>query len=156
MRINVGLAMPDRDEMVYLESVRYNRRVALRNVVAGQRVPMELTSLGRAYLAMAPSERRATLLAHFAARRGGEWRRLKADIETARQCVERHGYCIASWQPDVVALATPLITPGRPVYVLNASVTSTAAIAEIERELREPLLTLRAQAVAALAAGRSS
>ena len=38
-RINVGLAYPDRDEMVYLESIRYNRRVALRNVVSGQRVP---------------------------------------------------------------------------------------------------------------------
>src|SRR5580765_7411646 len=46
-RINVGLAVADRDEMIYLESVRYSRRVAWRNVVAGQRVPMELTSLGR-------------------------------------------------------------------------------------------------------------
>ena len=48
-RINVGLAAPDRDEMVYLESIRYARRLAFRNVVSGQRVPMELTSLGRAY-----------------------------------------------------------------------------------------------------------
>jgi len=47
-RVNVGLAAADNDEMVYLESIRYNRRVALRNVVSGQRVPMELTSLGRA------------------------------------------------------------------------------------------------------------
>jgi hypothetical protein len=45
-RINVGLAAPDRDEMVYLESIRYARRHAFRNVVSGQRVPMELTSLG--------------------------------------------------------------------------------------------------------------
>ena len=52
-KINVGLATADRDEMVYLESVRYSRRVSWRNVVAGQRVPMELTSLGRAYLAAA-------------------------------------------------------------------------------------------------------
>ena len=53
-RINVGLAYPDRDEMVYLESIRYNCRVALRNIVSGQRVPMELTSLGKAYLATSP------------------------------------------------------------------------------------------------------
>ena len=46
--LNVGLAAPDRDEMVYLESIRYNRRVALRSVVSGQRVPTERTSLGRA------------------------------------------------------------------------------------------------------------
>ena len=37
--------------MVYLESIRYSRRVAFRNVVSGQRMPMELTSLGRVYLA---------------------------------------------------------------------------------------------------------
>jgi len=43
-RIDVGLAAPDRDEMVYLESIRYSRKVAFRNVVSGQRVPMELTS----------------------------------------------------------------------------------------------------------------
>ena len=43
-RINVGLAAPDRDEMVYLESIRYSRRAAFRNAVSGQRVPVELTS----------------------------------------------------------------------------------------------------------------
>ena len=31
--INVGLAMADRDEMVYLESIRYSRKVSLRSVV---------------------------------------------------------------------------------------------------------------------------
>ena len=41
-RINVGLAAPDRDEMVYLESIRYSRRVAFRNVVSGQRVPLDV------------------------------------------------------------------------------------------------------------------
>ena len=41
-------SVADRDDMIYLESVRYARRVSLRNVVAGQRVPIELTALGRA------------------------------------------------------------------------------------------------------------
>lgn len=50
-RLNVGLATADRTMMVYLESIRYNPRPTLRSIVAGQQVPMELTSLGRAYLA---------------------------------------------------------------------------------------------------------
>ena len=37
--------------MIYLEAIRANRKTSLRNVQPGQRVPMELTSLGRAYLA---------------------------------------------------------------------------------------------------------
>ena len=43
LKINVGIAVADRDEMVYLESIRYSRKASLRTVVAGQRVPMELT-----------------------------------------------------------------------------------------------------------------
>lgn len=92
LRINVGLAVADRDEMVYLESVRYNRRVALRNVVAGQRVPIELTSLGRAYLAAAPETRRRTLISQFKARRGPGGGALEREIAQAIDCVRRKGF----------------------------------------------------------------
>jgi len=150
MRINVGLAVADRDEMVYLESVRYNRRVALRNVVAGQRVPMELTSLGRAYLAVAPEAERRALLARFKVARRSGWAAIRDDIAAAMASVERYGYCAASWQPEVVAVATPLVLADRPIYVLNASVTTAARLEEAERELRGPLLALRDKAIAML------
>lgn len=152
MRINVGLAVPDRDEMVYLESVRYNRRVALRNVVAGQRVPMELTSLGRAYLAVAKDADRRALFAQFRARRPGDWTRLKEDIMAAALRVKERGYCVASWQAEVIAVATPLVLHAGNVYILNASVTTTASIEEIEKELSGPLLSLREKAKAAVKA----
>lgn len=151
MRINVGLAAPDRDEMVYLESVRYNRRVALRSVVAGQRVPIELTSLGRAYLAVAGPERRADLLAHFARRRGEEWPRIRDEIDMAHRSVIADGYCAAAWQPDVVAVSTPLVTDGNPVHVLNMSVTTTEPAEAIARSLRGPLMQLRDRSLAAMA-----
>jgi len=150
MRINVGLAVADRDEMVYLESVRYNRRVALRNVVAGQRVPMELTSLGRAYLAVAQESERKALLARFRARRKGDWSRLREDIKAAAQSVEQRGYCVASWQAEVIAVATPLMLPSGQIYILNASVTTASSIQEIEKELSSPLLALREKASAML------
>lgn len=142
LRINVGLAVPDRDEMVYLESVRYNRKVALRNVVAGQRVPIELTSLGRAYLAVAHEEQCAQLLAHFKARRRGGWAPLEREILDAMNSVRRLGYCHASWQPEVVALATPIVVPDHPIYVLNVSVATEASPGSVVRELKGPLLAL--------------
>lgn len=153
-KINVGLAVADDDEMVYLESVRYGRRVAWRNVVAGQRVPMELTSLGRAWLAVAPAGARAELMARFRARRSSGWRALEREIHEAMQSVSQSGHCWAAWQPGVVALATPIVVPGRPVYVLNMSVTGDAAPAQIVDQLREPLLALArriAQAIEAAA-----
>jgi DNA-binding IclR family transcriptional regulator len=141
-KINVGLAVADRDEMVYLESVRYSRRVSWRNVVAGQRVPMELTSLGRAWLYAADDAARARLLSLFRQRRGSGWRALSRDIVAAIQSVRDHGYCWASWQPQGVALATPVVVPGHPVYVLNMSITGDAEPAQVVERLTEPLLRL--------------
>ncbi len=148
-RINVGLASPDRDEMVYLESIRYSRRIVLRHVVSGQRVPMELTSLGRAYLAVAPPARRRALLASFRARRGAQWHCLGPDIQAAIRSVKAHGFCAASWQPEVVALATPLVTPDA-VYVLNCSVCTTDCLARVAEQLHPALLQLRREILARL------
>lgn len=142
-RINVGLAVADGDEMIYLESFRYNRRQSLRTVVTGQRIPMALTSLGRAYLATLAPVDLAAMLAGFAARaRGRGWRELRRDIEAAVASVRTRGYCVASWQPQVVALAAPVHCEGYGVHVLNVSVSSQQEAAEVEAALAGPLLAL--------------
>lgn len=142
--INVGLAAPDRDEMVYLESIRFRKRAALRHIVSGQRIPMELTSLGHAYLAVAPEPRRKALLATFRQRRAAQWKRLAQAIEDARVSVIERGFCSAAWQPQVVAVATPLITADA-VYALNVSVSTPEPAAKAARDLSPPLLQLRAE-----------
>ena len=141
-KINVGLAAPDRDEMVYLESIRYNRRPSLRTVVSGQRVPIELTSLGRAYLAIAPPSQKNKLFAHFKKTRAQQWPLLRDEISHAQMQVTQQGYCVASWQPEVVALATPLEV-GEQIYVLNVSVTREGNTAEIAAEMAPLLMELR-------------
>lgn len=143
-RINVGLAAPDGDEMVYLESIRYNRRVALRNVVSGQRVPMELTSLGRAYLATLSAPQRQPLYDVFQRRCGAQWRTVQAEIGSALKQVREQGFCAASWQPEVVALAAPLVT-AEGVYVLNLSVSTDEPLPLVVRTLSGPLQTLAQQ-----------
>ncbi|MCC7081036.1 MAG: IclR family transcriptional regulator [Burkholderiales bacterium] len=141
-RINVGLAAPDRDEMVYLESIRYSRRQAFRNVVSGQRVPIELTSLGRAYLAVAPDPERRRLHGVFRRRRLEHWPALRGQIEQAIAQVRALGYCVASWQPEVVAVATPICTPGG-IYVLNVSASSGETIDSMVSAHAQRLLALR-------------
>ena len=64
-KLNVGLAVADRLEMVYLETIRYTKNIALRNVVAGQRVPIERTSLGRAWIAHLNPDARRQLLSQI-------------------------------------------------------------------------------------------
>jgi DNA-binding IclR family transcriptional regulator len=148
-RLNVGLAAPDRDEMVYLESIRYSRRVAFRNVVSGQRVPMELTSLGRAYLATLGESQRHALMSVFRRRRAGQWAGLKADIEQAVQQVQHEGYCSAAWQPEVVAVAAPLPTSDA-TFVLNVSLSTSEPVQDVARRLAPQLLKLRVDILAAL------
>jgi DNA-binding IclR family transcriptional regulator len=141
--INVGLAAPDRDEMVYLESIRYSRRAAFRNVVSGQRVPMELTSLGRAYLATLPEARRRPLFATFRRRRGRQWPSLAREVDEAIDSVLRSGFCAASWQPGVVALSTPLQAL-EVSYCLNVSVSSGEGTEAVVNAFAAPLLELKA------------
>ncbi len=140
-RINVGLAAPDRDEMVYLESIRYSRRHAFRTVVSGQRVPMDLTSLGRAYLAVAPDARRRDLLSQFSQRRGDRWPQLAEEIEAAVQQVRERDFCTVSWQPEVVAISTPLQIMSS-VYSLNLSLSTDETISAVVQRLSDSLLSL--------------
>lgn len=142
-RVNVGLATADGDEMVYLESIRYNRRPTLRAVVSGQRVPMELTSLGRAWLAGAPAADRKALLSHFRQVRGRQWKTLGPEVAAAIRSVAANGWCAAAWQPEVVAVAAPLVVD-RNLYALNVSVSTADDLQETAAELSAALLALKA------------
>jgi len=71
---------------------------------------MELTPLGRAYMATASDAERDALMAIFKRRRGAQWVRLKADVDAAMRRVCNDGFCAAAWQPEVVAVATPFVT----------------------------------------------
>lgn len=142
LKINVGLAVADREEMVYLESVRYNRKVSLRNVVAGQRVPIELTSLGRAWLAVTSDADRQVFLVSLKSRRSENWPALERELEASIQSVRTHGFCATSWQAEVVALSAPILVKNHPIYVLNMSVVTQSSMDEVVNELGAPLLSL--------------
>ncbi|MGE0800061.1 MAG: IclR family transcriptional regulator [Lautropia sp.] len=156
LRINVGVAVADRDEMVYLESIRHGGRPALRTVVTGQRVPMELTALGQAWLAVAPARQRQALIALFRGRRtAAAWPAIAAAIARSKAEIDAGRCCAAAWQPEVVSVALPLIVPGEVVHVLNMSVSGTQAVDRVRSELGGPLQALR-QAIVEQAAALAS
>ncbi|MFQ3789561.1 IclR family transcriptional regulator [Halomonas sp. A29] len=141
-QINVGVATADRDEMVYLESIRYNVKSTLRSIVSGQRVPMELTSLGHAYLsATSDVERKSFFKRYELGQPGGEER--KTEIERSMESVWEKGYCAVSWQPGIVALATPVVMDDHPVYVLNISLATKTSKDEVGEALSPVLLELK-------------
>ena len=142
LHINVGLAVRDGDDMVYLESIRFKAKGSQRSVVSGQRVPIELTALGRAWLAAAPESERQSFMELLKAKRHKRWSLLQKEIIEAATSIERRGYCVATWQPQVIALATPVLFAQHPIHVINASVTTAEPRASVVSALEQPLLAL--------------
>jgi DNA-binding IclR family transcriptional regulator len=140
VRINVGLAVADGNEMVYLESVRRNQSEMFRHVSSGSRVPMELTSLGRAYLASLPARERKAVVESCRARHPLGWHKMLAELNAAMDFVRRHGYCHASWQAGIVSIASSLQMVNHPVYVFNISLSSKNHSLEEIQERFVPLL----------------
>jgi DNA-binding IclR family transcriptional regulator len=153
-RLNVGLATADRAMMVYLESIRYNPRATLRSIVAGQQVPMDLTSLGRAYLAGVPEADREKLIAQFRRRNATTTKALVAEVQKSIRSVKRDGYCAVSWQPGVLAVATPIVLEGLPVYALNMSMQDTEPTERLAAEIGEYLIAFAAKCKEALSGPR--
>lgn len=154
-RLNIGLATADRAMMVYLESIRYNPRPTLRSIVAGQQVPMELTSLGRAYLAAIPDADRDRLITQFKRRNAAATKRLIADVQKSIRAIRRYGYCAVSWQPSVLAVATPIVLDGLPIYALNMSMQDIEPTEALGAEIGEYLMAFAARCKDALSGPRN-
>lgn len=120
-RINVGLAVLDQTEMVYLDSVRLGRSSLFRRLVPGSRIPTATTALGRAYMSSMPAGERQALLRRLAAEQGSHWPRIQKEISASFRDLKQHGYCWAEWQQGAVAIAASVREPGGQRYALNVS-----------------------------------
>ena len=119
-RVNVGLAVADQLEMVYLDSVRLSRLGIFRRLSPGSRIPIAQTSLGCAYLAGIPVDQRKKLLDRLKREHGSAWPRLKSHVEKSLRSMDEVDYCSAQWAAGMAAVATPLCHAGQ-VYALNVS-----------------------------------
>ncbi|WP_397453087.1 IclR family transcriptional regulator [Pseudomonas sp. NA-150] len=135
-KINVGLAVADQMDMVYLESVRKNRSGLFRHVTSGSRVPMEITSLGHAFLSTLSGPALDTQLNHLKIRHPKNWKQVKASIMNAHKAVHSQGVCQASWQAGITSIASPLGLEDQPPYVFNISFASQDfSASQIESQL---------------------
>ena len=130
LKLNVGLAVADRFEMVYLESIRYTKNVALRTVASGQRVPIERTSLGRAWIAQLDSQSRMQLLIELKKQKINNWPQIEKEIQEAIESMSEKGYCVAKWLPEISAISTS-------VQLLNGNYASLNFSTPAESNLNE-------------------
>lgn len=122
--INVGLAVPDQYDMVYLASVRRGRRGLFRRIMPGSRRPVETTSLGLCYLDALDEASRESLLRRIASKYPDADAAIMARIAHARSEIASVGYCLADWHDGMVAMATAIEAPDRSLHALNVSFSS--------------------------------
>lgn len=109
----VALGTGDRTEMVYLGVCQGKGPLILR-LETGARIPMAVTSMGRAYLAGLPEADREALMARLRTEHGDDWPALRDGIRDALLFYADHGYCISEghWNRDVASAGVPLVLEG--------------------------------------------
>jgi DNA-binding IclR family transcriptional regulator len=122
-KINVGLAIADQHEMIYLAALRKSEDgiSRTRRLVPGSRVPIEATAVGRACLALLSEAHRDELLRQFGSKYGGKWSKLRADILHSMDELSRFGYCTVVWLPGLIGIGTAMRAPDGSVYGVNIS-----------------------------------
>jgi len=139
-RVNVGLAVADQLEMVYLESVRLSRLGIFRRILPGSRLPIASTSLGCAFLAGMQAAERKALLGRLRQAHGAEWRALQPRVEAALEAVRERGFCHASWAAGMTAVALPLRAPSGSLYAMNVSFPTAEEVSADAIEAHAQLL----------------
>jgi DNA-binding IclR family transcriptional regulator len=122
-KVNVGLAVADQHEMVYLAALRKSQDgiSRTRRLVPGSRVPIETTAVGRSYLAALPKAAREELMKQIAQKYGKKWPPVRSEISQSVDQLARLGYCTAVWLPGLIGIGTALRAPDKTVYGVNIS-----------------------------------
>jgi DNA-binding IclR family transcriptional regulator len=151
-QVNVGLAVADGDELVYLHAIRRSVGGVPRHVTTGHRVPVESTAIGRAYLSTLDAKELDRALRAVRPRHKGRWRVIEAGIRKSIRQLRREGYCLVEWLPGMKTVATAVEFPFCVPYLVNLSVKADQCDDNrMRKELAPELLRLATKLREALA-----
>jgi DNA-binding IclR family transcriptional regulator len=108
--VSIGLAVPDRLNMIYTIWCRSPKTLTLR-LTAGSMLPMARTAVGKAYLWALPAAARRERLAQIRREGGARMAPIMDGIYAAFEDLDRDGYCIAiaEFQKNTFGIAVPLV-----------------------------------------------
>jgi DNA-binding IclR family transcriptional regulator len=107
---SVNFGIRDGLNMVYIDTYRNASTYAVQLDV-GSQIPIATTSMGRAYLAALPDEKRKALMEQIRQSDPENWPRIKEGIAQALIDYREKGYCfsLGEWRRESHAIAAPLI-----------------------------------------------
>jgi DNA-binding IclR family transcriptional regulator len=110
---SVSLGARDRLSMVYIDTYR-NAATFTVQLEAGSRIPLAVTSMGRAYLCGLAGPERRGLLDQIRRAEGREWPRVRKGIDRALRDHAEGGLCysLGDWRREIHAVAAPLPPAG--------------------------------------------
>jgi len=150
-KLPVSLGMRDQLDMVYIETARHAGAKPHRFDL-GARMPIDVTSMGRAYLYGLPQNERKTLLDAMRKERGeSQWRKIRQGLKRSFEMLDKKGYCASfgDWRPDVQGVAVPIVTAAGAVLAMNCGGPPTDVSPErLEHEIGPMLATAAARIVA--------
>ena len=108
----VSLGVRHQLSMVYIAHARGQARLTL-SLDVGARIPIESTSMGRAFLCALPAQRRAELERELAGKLGADWAARAAALKRAERQWKETGFVTseAEWESDINAVGAS-IDPG--------------------------------------------
>lgn len=141
----VSLCARDGLSMIYLEMRRSPDAVGL-GLDIGDRVPLAVTSVGRAYLAALSDEARAPILEEIQRSDPAAWPKVRRGIENAIDSFRRRGFCtsIGDWLREIHSTGVPLETqtPYGMLALNIGGLASSLPVAKIEKDLGPRLVAL--------------
>lgn len=108
----VSLGVRHQHSMVYIAHARGQARLTL-SLDVGARIPIESTSMGRAFLCALPAAKREVLERELQAQLGARWPKAAAALKRAAAQWKQHGFVTseAEWESDINAVGAA-IDPG--------------------------------------------
>ncbi len=140
---SVNLGVRDRLAMVYLDTYRTASTFAVP-LEAGSRVPLAVTSMGRAWLCGAGEAERKALLEEVRRADPLEWPRVKRGLDQALRDHASRGLCfsLGDWRKEIHAVATSLALGGEVLVFSCSGAAFQMSREKLEGEIGPRLLNL--------------
>jgi DNA-binding IclR family transcriptional regulator len=150
----VSLGTRDQLDILYIETA-HRRGARPARFELGARLPIDTTSMGRAYLfAASPSERKIVLERLRRERDPASWPPIETGLERAFDELERRGFCCSfgDWRSDVHGVAAPIRAREGAVFAINCGgPPARASQAFLENEMGPRLAAAAAEIAEGLA-----
>jgi DNA-binding IclR family transcriptional regulator len=154
---SVSLAQRHRHDMVIVQRAEA-QNILKMNLHIGSGLPLANSSLGFAYLAALPEERRDELSVELKKEHGAGWPRVRRDIDEALADFRKHGcvFNLGKSHADINAVGVPVVSAdGRRVMALTCGATRMRMTREkLLKEVAPALKDVAAALAPLLASGR--